>query len=314
MNTFIFQPAASMKKLLLAPFVALLLTGATACAQTLFVGSNSGNAVSSFSIATGAASSGYTNPAVNGPQDLALSGSTLFVANYAAGTVGAYNALTGATINASLVQQGNAFGLAASGNNLYVATQNGAVAEYNATTGARNTAFTPFTPNSVRGLTLSGNTLYVVNVNSNTVGTYNATTGAVINAAFISSGLNGPRNAAVVNGNLFVTNTPAGTVSEYNATTGAVINDSFLSGLNGPFGIAAYGNDLFVSNVGTGVVGEYDATTGAVINSSFETGTSGTNQGLVAGVVPEPSTWTAGALLVGAASVALRRRRRAFAA
>jgi hypothetical protein len=74
----------------------------------------------------------------------------------------------------------------------------------------------------------------------NTVGEYNATTGATINSSFISSGLSDPFGIALSGGNLFVANGAdsfgaPGTIGEYNATTGATINSSFISsGLSAP--------------------------------------------------------------------------------
>src|SRR5437879_3772594 len=81
--------------------------------------------------------------------------------------------------------------------------------------------------------------IFVTNAGNNTIGEYNATTGATINSSFISSGLNRPVGIALSGGSLFVTNVLGNTIGEYNATTGATINSSFISsGLNGPDGIA----------------------------------------------------------------------------
>src|SRR6266576_3099159 len=112
--------------------------------------------------------------------------------------------------------------------------------------------------------------IFVTNAFSNTIGEYNATTGAPINSSFISSGLNNSFNIAFSGGTLFVTNNGNNTVGEYNATTGAPINSSFISsGLDQPRGIVLSGGNLFVTNGGNDTVGEYNATTGATINSSF---------------------------------------------
>jgi len=116
--------------------------------------------------------------------------------------------------------------------------------------------------------------VYVSQVFNGGVGKYNATTGAVINANFVT-GLSQPQGLALSGNNLFVaTNNNGGTVGEYNATTGATINANFITGLNGPIGLALSGNHLFVTNQFTGTVGEYDATTGAVVNANFITGLS----------------------------------------
>jgi hypothetical protein len=131
--------------------------------------------------------------------------------------------------------------------------------------------------------------LYVAVYNSDAVGKYNTTTGAVINANFIT-GLYRPTGLAVSGNNLFVTSVGgpgsySGKVGKYDATTGAVINANFIAGLNNPTGLAVGGNNLFVSiSTATGAdnagsVGRYNAITGAVINANFITGLS-TPEGL----------------------------------
>jgi hypothetical protein len=67
---------------------------------------------------------------LDSPYGLALSGGKLFVANEA-GTVGVYDAATGATINASLISLGIPVGLAVSGGKLFVVDRaNGTIGEY----------------------------------------------------------------------------------------------------------------------------------------------------------------------------------------
>jgi PEP-CTERM motif len=89
------------------------------------------------------------------------------------------------------------------------------------------------------GLALDGlNHLLVTNEANNTVGQYDATTGATINATFINSGqgLSGPVGLGLDgNNHLFVTNSD-NKIGEFNATTGATINAAFINGqgLNGP--------------------------------------------------------------------------------
>jgi hypothetical protein len=85
---------------------------------------------------------------------------------------------------------------------------------------------------------LLGNTLFVANFGSGTVGAYDATTGAPINASLIT-GLNRPVGLALLSNNLFVVNQASnGTVGKYNATTGAAINANFITGLITPVGLA----------------------------------------------------------------------------
>jgi PEP-CTERM motif-containing protein len=117
--------------------------------------------------------------------------------------------------------------------------------------------------------------LFVGHQGDSIVGEYDATSGAAINASFIT-GVNRPAGLALLGNNLFVANFGSTTVGEYNATTGAAINANFINtGLGGLYGLALSGSNLFVSDnegfLGT-TVGEYSATTGAAINANFITG------------------------------------------
>ena len=77
------------------------------------------------------------------------------------------------------------------------------------------------------------------------MGEYDVTTGAPINANFIT-GLNWPTTLALSGNTLFVASLGSTTVGEYNAITDAVINASFITGLPGPTELALSGNHLFV--------------------------------------------------------------------
>ena len=118
--------------------------------------------------------------------------------------------------------------------------------------------------------------LYVGQYSANTVGEYDTTTGAPINASLIT-GLSAPTALTLSANDLFVANSGSGTVGEYNAATGAAINASLITGLIDPEGLALSGNNLFVVNISgpIGTVGEYNATTGAAINASLITGLNG---------------------------------------
>ena len=116
-----------------------------------------------------------------------------------ANNVGEYNAITGAAINAQFITGLGAFGLALSGNDLFVANWNrNSVGEYDATTGAAINANFITGLNGPAGLALSGNDLFVANYGGHgggtTVGEYDASTGAAINANFVS-GLSGRERA-----------------------------------------------------------------------------------------------------------------------
>ena len=204
----------------------------------------------------------------------------LYESNGAAGTVGAYNALTGATINSNFINnsgsgdtdQGMAFDPIT--NILYV-QHSSTISEY-ATTGAViNASFITGLTNNPFGLALSGGDLYVTNQGNNTVGEYNASTGATINASLINTGLSTPRGILVLGNTLYVVNRGTGTISTFNATTGASITPNFITGLVGPSGLTVSGTNLWVANTDSNSVGEYNVNTGAAIAPNFITGVIG---------------------------------------
>ena len=207
------------------------------------------------------------------PGQIVLSGSILFVANGTPGTVGKYNAITGAAINANFITGLNIpNGLAVSGNKLYVANiGSNTVGVYDATTGAVIKADLIPGLGAPCCLTLSGNDLFVTSHSSGTVGIYDATTGVAINSSLVT-GLNAPGGTALSGSNLFVVNQGNDEVGEYNAVTGAVINAGFITQLDNPANVAVSGGELFVTDQWASTVGEYDASTGAVINASLITG------------------------------------------
>ena len=95
------------------------------------------------------------------------------------------------------------------------------------------------TVNTASTLALSGNDLYVSFPSSNTVGEYNAATGAPIAGFTSPSGLDDPAGVAVSGNDLYVVNDHGNTVGEFDATTGAAIAGfTSPSGLIYPVGIA----------------------------------------------------------------------------
>jgi PEP-CTERM motif len=122
--------------------------------------------------------------------------------------------------------------------------------------------------------------LYVLNEGGNTIGEYNAVTGATINPALVNGqGMDGPAGLALGDGIFYVSNNINGTVGAYIAATGATINSAFVTssqGVASPTGILVdNSNHLFVANTNT--ISEYNATTGATINPLFINGLQGTS-------------------------------------
>jgi hypothetical protein len=206
----------------------------------------------------------------------------IYVTNYASGadgtgTVGEYDATTGATINASLVSGlFGPTGVAVSGGKLYVTNfGGGTIGEYDATTGATINASLVSGLNGPNAIVVSGGNLWVSNYYTGTIGLYDASTGATINASLVS-GLTIPQRFVLSGGNLFVVNnngSAGGVVGVYNATTGATVNASLVPGLNDPVALAVSEGNLFVDGYySNGTISEYDATTGAVVNASLVSG------------------------------------------
>lgn len=122
-------------------------------------------------------------------------------------------------------------------------------------------------------LSLSNRTcaqVYVGNYYNNSVSEYDATTGQVLNANFIT-GVNEPEALSLSGNDLYVVNGGSSTVGVYNATTGAAINANLFTEINIPEGILVSGNIVYVTTF-AGTVADYNATTGAVINDSLISG------------------------------------------
>ncbi len=288
--------------------------------------SSSTGTVGEYDATTGAVINANLITGVIHPAGLVLSGNTLFVASAVAngGSVGTYDATTGAVINTNFISTGvnqvnQPFALALSGNTLFVSDAGERITTYNATTGSPfTTVFNPLISGLANpyNLALSGNNLYVSQNlgGSSLIGEYNATTGATINANFITTTPVGAFGLALSGNHLFVSSgQDLGTgVAEYDATTGAVINASFISGIQDPLGLAVVGNTLYVSQdngtSGSSVISTYNATTGALIKANFITGLNGAGFIAVASV-PEPPPWSMVAV-GGVALVGMMHRRK----
>lgn len=311
------RPNPIHRRLLLAPlaFVAAALwtMPGTAHGQVLFISNTADNTVGAYDANTGAVINDSFITGLSGPKGIAVSGSTLFVANSSfpgSGTIGKYDASTGAEIDASFIT--GAFGrdLAVSGSNLFVTNGGGAVAKYDAITGATiNLGFVTVDFGQPQGVAVSGSSLFVGNATfGGTVGKYDMTTGTAINSSFVT-GLNNPHGVAVSGSNLFVTSD--GSAGKYDVSFG--VGSQIVGGLSSPVGLAVSGSSLFIANSGNGTIGEYDIMTGAAINPSFIAGLNSPSYIAFGSgtVIPEPSTY---AVLAGVGALAmalLRRRQRA---
>jgi hypothetical protein len=303
-----------MKTNLLIIAALTLLSFSSAEAQ-LYSANSTANTVTDFNILTGTQTVVVkSNEGLNVPTGLAVIGNDLFVANSGTGTISEFNAVTGTLINAEVASGFSSIAeMAVTGNTLLVVNAAGfdvsklTVSGTSVTLNSSDFISTPrySYPN---GIAISGNTVYVDGAASNSVSTYNLTTGAVITNNLISSNLNNPIALLVDGSDLFVANDGNNEISEY-TLSGALVKLNFIS-TSAPFGLTASsdGNDLFVGNNNTGVVSEYSASTGALITSDLMTVSRPTQLLYVPSSTPEPKSWAL-ALLVLAAIAGLHIQR-----
>jgi DNA-binding beta-propeller fold protein YncE len=163
------------------------------------------------------------------------------------------------------------------------------------------------------GMVVVGNTLYVADAGSNTIDTFNATTGVQISSSsgFIS-GLDHPISLALDGNTLFVANSFAGTVGAYNITTGNPIGANGASFITVPgesWGLAVSGNKLYVSDVLSQNVGLYSAIDGSVINANFVSTSGYGPEGIAVTAIPEPASAALLTLAVPTLLGVVRRRK-----
>lgn len=92
--------------------------------------------VREYNATTGEATNANLITRLSGPSGLAAQSNTLFVADFARGTVGKYDAITGKVIDANFITSaGLPTVLALLGNTLFVANETGTIGKYDATTG-----------------------------------------------------------------------------------------------------------------------------------------------------------------------------------
>jgi hypothetical protein len=199
-------------------------------------------------------------------------GDVIFVTNYYTGTIGEYDAATGAVVKSTFASGLNGpQDVAVAGSNLLVSTTgNARIAALDLTTGALVT--NSFITGNSEGLAVSGSDLFVTDAPPGYVYEYNSATGAKIGVIYFEEASGSyPEFDTVANGTLYVTNEDNGTIQTFDATSATA--GWSASGLTTPYGIVVSGSNLFVAEAGSAnKVAEYDATTGALINASFITG------------------------------------------
>jgi len=165
--------------------------------NNLFVSANN-NTVGLYDATTGALiNSNFITSGLSDPRGIVSSGNNLFVCNYSSGTVGQYNATSGASINNNFISVLWApSDLAIYDNTLFVSVENN-VAAYNITTGSLiSSSFVSGNLGLASGLAVSGNSLFVAAQSLNTIGEYDAVSGATVNSSLVT-GLSSPTGIAI---------------------------------------------------------------------------------------------------------------------
>ena len=173
---------------------------------------------------------------LDGPEQLVISGSDIFVTNYFNGVVGEYTT-SGATVNAQLITGlSNPTGIAVSGPDIFVTNfSNNTIGEYTTSGATVNASLISPGLNQPFSIAASGSDLYVEYTFNGSAGIGEYTTsGATVNAEMIS-GLGADGDIALSGSNVLV-----------GLSSGAVYeNYGFLvSGLDGPVGVAVENQEL----------------------------------------------------------------------
>ena len=171
--------------------------GVAVLGNNLFVSANN-NTVGLYDATTGALiNSSFITSGLSDPRGIVSSGNNLFVCNWLSGTVGQYNATSGASINNNFISGLWApSDLAISGSTLFVSVENN-VAAYNITTGGLiSSSFVSGNLGPASGLAVSLNSLFVASQAFDTIGEYDAVSGATVNSSLVT-GLNSPTGIAI---------------------------------------------------------------------------------------------------------------------
>jgi 6-phosphogluconolactonase (cycloisomerase 2 family) len=204
------------------------------------------------------------------PVGLAVANNNLFVANRGDGTVGVYNAKTGASENPQLITGlKKPTGLAFAANTLYVSDfSDGTVTAYTFDPNT-NTVTPAFGFNTITGLKMptglaigAGTTLFVASYGTGTgagmIGAYDNEGGTL--SANMITGLDLP-TGVVVNGNMLYVSDQGGNIGAYKFDPQKLIvlaaTPAFIKGLDAPTGLAlGPGNSLFVVSALAGTVNQ----------------------------------------------------------
>jgi hypothetical protein len=172
--------------------------GITVSGSDLFVANYGNDTVGEYTTSGATVSASLLSAAPAYPTGVVVAGSDLLVTSNN-GWIGEYT-LTGATVYYYFIYGSGLdypFGTALSGSNLFAANSlSNSISEYTTSGGTVNASLVTGL-NAPYGIAVYGADVFVTNTGNDTVGVYNAATGAEVNASLIS-GLNDPQGIAVV--------------------------------------------------------------------------------------------------------------------
>ncbi|MEO6848906.1 MAG: PEP-CTERM sorting domain-containing protein [Chthoniobacterales bacterium] len=309
-----------IRSLLMTAFAVLFAALATVSHAQIFVSNSDAGTIGKYNADGTVVNTSYITTGGQ-PYGMTLNGTDLYVGTLGTSVINKYNATSGATISAPLQNwaaavsdvayyNGNIYAAYYGANKVgaYSATVPQSVISHNFITGIPTDHGIAITVGGILYVTSYINSINTPN--SGTVGSYNATTGAAINASLIT-GLTNPWGLAVdASGNIYVASDVAGTsgfVGKY-SSLGATLNATLITGLDRPLYLALDGSgDIFVSNYGSGIIGEY-TTSGGNVNASLISGLTHPTGIAVFAAVPEPSS--VALLCLGAGAIAWLVRRK----
>lgn len=192
--------------------------------------------------------------------------STLYIANFSAGTISAVDLSNGVTTTLALAALNNPTGLSLSsdGLSLYVASHGGgAVLQVPVSGGAVTASYGQGTnyllPWDVY-LAPAGSKLYVTDTLNNALGSLSISAGTLQTGSYATAatGFNEPMGVVQIGSYLFVANYQGQSISKVDATTGALIKTISVAP-NQPFFLATDGTNLFFTDGNDGSVNEIKA-------------------------------------------------------
>ena len=218
----------------------------------------------------------------NGPQGIAIAGSSAYVANYNDGTVSVIDTSSN-TVSATVTVGINPQGVAIIGTSAYV-TNSGSANVSVINTGSNIVSATVAVGTTPQGIAITGTSAYVANAGSSNVSVIN--TGSNTVSATVAVGTSPQGVAATPDGSsVYVTNYGSTTVSIINTASNTV--SAIITVGTSPSAVAIARSSAYVTNYGDNTVSVID-TISQTVTALVTVGTN--PQGVVILSTPQPTT------------------------